>query len=47
MNDTRLAVEITIDISDLTQDDIDQIQQRIEDATGPWKPLITITPREY
>lgn len=47
MTDTRLAADITIDVCDLTQDDLDELRARIEEAAAPWKPIITVTPRNY
>jgi len=45
---TRIAIEITIDISDLTTtDEADEIRNLIEDAVSGWKPTITVTSREY
>ncbi|WP_277816793.1 hypothetical protein [Streptomyces sp. AcH 505] len=42
-----IAADIHIDLSDLTQDDLDEIQARIEEAVAPWKPTITVDRREY
>ena len=48
MTDTRYAVEITIDISDLTtEDETDEIRDLIEAAIGHYKPTITTATREY
>jgi hypothetical protein len=48
MTDTRYAVEITADICNLTtEDEIDEIKTRIEDAIAAWNPTITATTREY
>ncbi|WP_179382067.1 hypothetical protein [Streptomyces sp. SA15] len=45
---TRIAIEITVDISDLaTEDEADEIRARIEEATAEWKPTVTATTREY
>lgn len=45
---TSYAVEITVDISDLTtQHEADDIRTAIEDAVAAWKPTVTATVREY
>jgi hypothetical protein len=48
MTDTRYAADISIDISDLaTEDEADDIRDRIEAALAEWKPTVTVTTREY
>lgn len=47
MTDSSLAVEIIVDVCDITPYDLEQIQERIEDAIGDYKPTITVTPRTY
>jgi hypothetical protein len=44
----RIAADISIWISDIaTEDEIDEIRDRIETAIAGWKPTITVTTREY
>nr|WTB35215.1 rop guanine nucleotide exchange factor [Streptomyces sp. NBC_00830] len=48
MSDIRYAVDISIDICDLsTEDEADEIRDRIEEAIAAWKPTIAATTREY
>ena len=48
MAETRYALDIHIDISDLaTEDEAEEIQARIEEAIGSWKPTVTADVREY
>lgn len=42
-----IAADIHIDLSDLTEDDLAEIQARIEDAVAPWKATVTVDRREY
>lgn len=45
---TRYAADIHIDISDLTtEDEADDIRDRIESVLAEWKPTVTVTTREY
>lgn len=45
---TRYAADISIDISDLaTEDEADEIRDRIESALAEWKPTVTVVTREY
>lgn len=42
------ATEITVDISDLaTEDEIEDITDRIRSVLAEWKPTVTATVREY
>lgn len=48
MTDTRYAIDITVDISDLaTADEAEEIRARIEDALAEWKPTVSVDVREY
>jgi divalent metal cation (Fe/Co/Zn/Cd) transporter len=48
MTETRYAIEISVDISDLaTADEADEIRDRIESALAEWKPTVTVDVREY
>jgi hypothetical protein len=48
MSDHRYAVDITVDICDLTtEDEIDEVRALIEAAIGHYQPTITATAREY
>lgn len=42
-----IAVQITIDLSDLTEDDLDEIQARVDEAVAPWKGTVTVDRREH
>lgn len=42
-----IAADIHIDLSDLTEDDLDEIQARVEEAVASWKATITVDRREY
>lgn len=47
MADPRFAVEFTVDVCDLIEDEIDELHERIQEAIHAWKPFITRTVREY
>lgn len=47
MSSIRIAAEITVDASDLTPNDLDELQARIEEAAAPWKAAVTVSSREY
>jgi hypothetical protein len=48
MTETRIALDLSVSICDLaTDDEAEEIQARIEEAIGSWKPTITATVREY
>lgn len=44
---TRHAMDITIDISGLAENEPAEIQARLEEAVGGWDSTITVTVREY
>ncbi|MFI5649919.1 hypothetical protein ACIA71_01700 [Streptomyces anulatus] len=47
MNDTRIAVTITVTAVNLTETDLDTLRQEIEDATAAYKGDVTVDSREY
>lgn len=45
--DDRLAADIRIDVSDLTQTDLDELTARLEDAVAPFRGTVTVDTRSY
>lgn len=45
--DDRLAAEIRIDVSDLTQTDLDELTARLEDAVAAFRGTVTVDTRSY
>ena len=43
----RFAVEITVDICDLVEDEHEIILEAVRDAVAEWKPVISSDVREY